>query len=330
MRRRDVSPEELARIIRLRQENASWLKIQRETGVPRRIAQRAHVQWGRSQAREELKAARKDVAAQAFRQHMESLITLAGSLVTSLRVPFLLADMEGNAEQFFSELWQQDLLKRRSYTSTDDLELHQPPGYPTLGDMQFESLENKLLFEALKVHTREEIRWGEVLDNRWTEARDNCAKVLHKFRLDTNVVVNNFLNQEREVNFMSRIKEEEDTRRNPVEQMAEAVLKAIWQGILEDKLGQDLVRMVSPQGSGQDIVKVRDETFLIFNNTGLAEKVIHICNLVANNLCKGDMVQQLSDGVHRMKKATEELREALNPVKLTPMILRTRCDLCPA
>ena len=328
MRRRDVSPEELARIIRLRQENASWLKIQRETGVPRRIAQRAHVQWGRSQAREELKAARKDVAAQAFRQHMEYLIRLAGSLVTSLSVPPSIAEMEKNAEQFFSELLQQDLLKRRSYMLTDDLELHQPPGYPTPGDMQFESLENKLLFEALKVHTREEIRWGEVLDNRWTEAKDNCAKVLHKLRLDTNVVVNNRVNQERETNFLQRVKEDSTEPDRVFDLMVKAAISAIWQGIREDNLEQNLVQMIS--SGGQGIVKVKDETFLIFKDTSLADKVTHICNLAVNNLCKGDMVQQFYREVRKMEKATEELRQMLNPVRLTPMILRTRCDLCPA
>ena len=37
-----------------------------------------------------------------------------------------------------------------------------------------------------------------------------------------------------------------------------------------------------------------------------------------------------SSEVRIMQKATEELRQMLNPVKLTPMILRTRCELCPA
>ena len=328
MRRRDVSAEELAKIISLRQENASWLKIQRETGVPRRIAQRAYVQWGRSQAREELKAARKDVAAQAFRQHMESLIRLAGSLVTRLSVSSVIAEMEKNADQVFSELLQQDLLKRWSYMSTDDLELHQPPGYPKLGDMQFESLENKLLFEALKVHTREEIRWEKVLDNRWKEARDNCAKVLHKFLLDTSVVVKNFLNQERETNFLQRVKEDSTEPDRAVELMVKAAISAIWQGIREDNLEQILVQMIS--SGGQGIVKVKDETFLIFKDTSLADKVTHLCNLVVNNLCKGDMVQQLYREVRKMEKATKELRQMLNPVRLTPIILRTRCDLCPA
>jgi hypothetical protein len=144
------------------------------------------------------------------------------------------------------------------------------------------------------------------------------------------VVVGNFLNQEREANFLQRVKEESVERGNAVEQMAKAVLSAIWQGIREDKPEQNLVRMVPPRSGGQGIVKVKDETFLIFNDTSLAEKVVYTCNLAVNNLRKGDMVKQLYPEVRNMEKATEKLREVLNPVKLTPIILRTRCDLCPA
>ena len=327
MRRRDVSAEELARIIRLRQENASWLKIQRETGVPRRIAQRAHVQWGRSQAREELKAARKDVAAQAFREHMESLITLAGALVTNLSVPPSIADVEKNSEQVFSELLEQDFFQRlgtiSGLTKEAYILLHH------VVDPQSYRCEKELLLKSLREHTREEIRWEDVLDNRWKEARDNCAKVLHKFLLDTSVVVNNFLNQERETNFLQRVKEDSTEPDRAVELMVKAAISAIWQGIREDNLEQILVQMISRSG-GQGIVKVKDETFLIFNDTSLADKVTDICNLAVNNLCKGDMVQQLYREVRKMEKATEELRQMLNPVRLTPIILRTRCDLCPA
>ena len=80
-------------------------------------------------------------------------------------------------------------------------------------------------------------------------------------------------------------------------------------------------------------MKSRDETVFRFfgdTNKGLVEKVTHICELAAKNLRKGAMVESLKGEVHTMKDATEKLREMLNPVKLTPMILRTRCDLCPA
>jgi hypothetical protein len=166
--------------------------------------------------------------------------------------------------------------------------------------------------------------------DEWGKARNKSVKVLDRLRKETSEVVGNFVNQEqeRQTNFLHRIKEESAERDKAVEQMAKAVLTGVWQGILEDKLGQNLVLFLS--SGDQGLVKVSNVTFLVFNDRSLAEKVTHICNLAVNNLCKADTVPQLRDEVHRMKKATEELREMLNPVKLTPMILRTRCDLCPA
>ena len=38
MRRRYVSDEELTQVIKLKQNGASWLRIENETGIPRRTA----------------------------------------------------------------------------------------------------------------------------------------------------------------------------------------------------------------------------------------------------------------------------------------------------
>lgn len=324
MRRRDLSDEELSRVIRLRQIGTSWLKIQAETGINRRTAKRAYEKWERSQSLQELKDARKEVAAVEFRYHIESLKSLGVFLAINSSVPS--SPNMTNAEQFFSQLWHQDLLQRFSYTD-------QPPLLKKW-DTQFSFRENELLFQSLQDHIRgEEGQWSAL--ERWKEACDNSAKVLGKLRKESRVVVTNFLKLERETNLLQIIKEK-SRERNPVERIAEAVLNAIWRDILEDKLGQNLVQMVLGGGGSQCMVKVGYETFFLFNDTTdttLAQKVTHICNLAVNNLEKGeksDMVKSLQNEVRIMKKASEELREMLNPVKLTPMILRTRCNLCPA
>jgi len=334
MKKKELSPIELKKVVELRQVDAKWTEIEHETKVERRVAKRAYEEWERDKKMREQEAARFRVAAEAFHEHLNDLIRLAGSLVTSLSVPPSIADMEKNAEQFFSELWEQDLLQRGPLSSLDigTGEVYTRLPRP-LVDRRFSILENELLFKCLQDHTRSEgVRW-EILEE-WKKARDNCAKIVPKLRKETSMketsVVDNFLNQEREANFLQRVKEESVESGNAVEQMAKAVLSAIWQGIREDTPAENLVRMVSPRGGAQGIVKVKDETFLIFNDTGLAEKVVHTCKLAANNLCKGEMVQQLHSEVRKMEKATEELRQMLNPVRLTPMILRTRCDLCPA
>ena len=146
-----------------------------------------------------------------------------------------------------------------------------------------------------------------------------------------------------------------------MKQIVEALLKQIWRAILRDKLdeegpsfltvwralagvwetaattyaeGPSFPTVLRSAGPPRDVVVMstheRVLTFSGETSKSLAEKVTHICNSVANNLRKGDMAQQLRREVGDMKRASDELREMLNPVKLRPMILRTRCDLCPA
>lgn len=331
MRRKHWSQEELDNVIRLRQAGTSWLRIQNETGIHRRTAKRAYEKWERSQSTDELKLARQEVAAAEFRTHMESLIRLAGSLVTNLRVPFLLADMEKNTEQFFSWLWQQDLLQRyiSSETQVNVYTMGDTQSF-RIGDPQSYRREKEMLFESLKVHTREEVRWNTL--DEWGRARDNCIKVLSKLRKAVQEVVDNFLNLEQKSNLVGRIKEE-SVDDKPIERMREAVLMSIWQGVREDKLDQELIRMVARSSETQGILKVGDKTLLRLNDRNSMEEALRICNLAVTNLSKGEkshIVESLQDEVRVLERATEALHEKLNPLRLTPMILRTRCDLCPA
>lgn len=337
MRRRNLSDEELKSVINLKRVGTSWVKIQAETGINRRTAKRAYEKWERSQTLQELKDARQEVAAKALFYHLNSLIILAGSLVTNLSIPFFLSDMEKNAEQFFPWLFEQDLLQRHILPET---QVHIFTMGETqcfyVGDAQSYRREKELLFESLKAHTREEVQWKDILDNRWEKARNDCAKIVPKLRKETSVVVNNSINQERETNFLQKIKEgsRED---DPAKQMVEVVLRDIWRDIRQDKLEEEgpWFQTIS-KGRGpyfEVYVKSRDENVLNFSGAtdkSLANKVTSICNLAANNLRRGEMVESLQNGVRIMKNAAEELREVLNPVRLTPMILRTRCDLCPA
>jgi len=300
------------------------------TGINRQTAKRAYEKWKHSQSPEVLRDARKDVAAGAFREHMNSLITLATSLVTNLRVPSS-PDMETNAEQFFRWLWQQDLLRHGVYFVVDQGDTY------TMGDPQsfyldnrFQFRTNELLFKSLQDHTRgEEVRW--IALEQWKGARDKYVKALTKLREETSVVVDNYIDQERQTNLLYKIKEgsRED---DPAKRITEAVLKAIWQRILEDRLEEESpsVETDSRSAAPNIVLRLGHEKFLEFTEKSIAERVTHICDLAVTNLGKGETVESLQNEVVTMKNAAEELCEMLNPVKLGPMILRTRCDLCPA
>jgi hypothetical protein len=336
MRRRDLSDQELDQVINLKRAGSSWVKIQRETGISRRTAKRAYDKWERGKSLEELKEARKDVAAQAFREHMESVITLAESLAANLGVPSSLREMEMNSQQFFSWLLEEDLLRRNMSSETQiQVWVGDSPRF-LVGDSQSYRREKQLLFESLKAHTRGEVRWEDILDNRWKKSRDKCATIVPKLGREISKVLKNLVNEKQQPNLLSNLNEA-SAGYDPMERIVEAVRMAIWQDILGDNLEQEGARFetISQAGGAAHAVCAKPRHGIQLEFTGetgkhLAEQVTSICNSAYHNLCKGDTVQQLYCEVLNMKKASEEIREVLNAVRLRPMILRTRCDLCPA
>ena len=79
--------------------------------------------------------------------------------------------------------------------------------------------------------------------------------------------------------------------------------------------------------------KLVDRSVPAYVDKDLFEKIAVILGQVAEEFCaerKGDIIQTLIDDVSGVKKAIVELEEMLNPLVLRPLILRTRCDLCPA
>lgn len=329
MRRRDVSPEELARVVNLRQIGTSWLKIQRDTGVPRRIAKRAYEDWGRSQSREELKAARKDVAAEEFRNHLSSLVKLAEVLVNVLngygipeptRPPI-------SAEDTLLNLWRSDIAgEYRAY----GLARVEPEEY-ICGPGSWGCLhQNQLLLKSLQSHTQEKVDWRML--EQWKKAWDECTRVQGVLRKEAHRMLSDILKQE--LGLAARIVKG-SREEGALDRMVNGVLHAVWQGILAGKLDQP--PLVEADGMGNEVTNVvfgedRRSLGLIFAESDLAKKVKDACIRVANNLSivkKEDMIK-LVDDVHGMKEVIDKLAEMLNPLMLRPQILHTRCDLCPA
>ena len=65
----------------------------------------------------------------------------------------------------------------------------------------------------------------------------------------------------------------------------------------------------------------------------LFEKIAPALRQAAEIFCierKEDIIQPLLGDVSRMNAVINALEEMLNPLVLRPLMLRTRCDLCPA
>jgi len=311
MRKRYVSDDELNQIIRLKQSGASWLKIQDQTGVPRRSAKQAYEDWQRSQSIEELKAARVDVAAEEFRKHVDLLINLAGSLASGLEVPKILT-LTMNAGEYL------DSLREKSYREIQGYNLSQ-----TIENRERQRFirEYHMLLKSLEYHTREKVHWQ--LLERWKEDWNRCAGHLGKLEKEASTIAANI--REEETNLIEDI-DNRSQQYNAAERMAESVLHAIWQNIADGTLDPEKPEIEFGFDSVDRIVTIPDEK-------DLYKKVAGILSQVAEAFCierKEDIIQPLLGDVSRMNEAISTLEEMLNPLVLRPLILRTRCDLCPA
>jgi len=311
VRKRFVSDNELNQIIRLKQSGASWLKIQDQTGVPRRSAKQAYDDWQRSQSIEELKAARVDVAAEEFRKHVDLLLKLADSIAVGLKVPET-PQVTMNADQFLESLWEKMYRELRNYQPGQSIEYRERWRFIR---------EYHMLLKSLEYHTREKVHWQ--LLERWKEAWDNCREHRNNFENEASTIAANIREEE------TKLIEDIDNRSqqyNAAERMAESVLHAIWQNIADGTLDPEKPEIEFGFDSVDRIVTIPDEK-------DLYKKVAGILSQVTEAFCierKEDIIQPLLGDVSRMNEAISTLEEMLNPLVLRPLILRTRCDLCPA
>jgi hypothetical protein len=321
MRRRFVSDKELRQIVKFKQAGASWLMIQQRTGVPRRSAKKAYEDWQQNQSMEELKAARVNVAGELFREHLNSLIKLARFLADHLTIPSSSIDTR-KADTFLSGLWETDIIGQLE---------PQRPSERDSRERGHIARQNQMLFTSLQEHTREKVRW-QVFDE-WRQAWDNCVQVSAELHKAAREVLGNFLNQDR--GLLNRVKV--GSKEDAMKRMVEGVLHLIWTSILADEPGGvfPLAEAVQRPDGTVDVVfgEGHLSLYLIFTQADPAGQAARICNGAVKNLCIGEkkgMVEMLASDIRQMKRAIEELDEMLNALVLRSMIVRTRCELCPA
>lgn len=330
MRKREITPVELKKIIELRHLGSNWTKIENVTNVERRAAKRAFIEWEHDQEVRKQDAVRFRVAAIALNQHFEDIIRIATALVTNLNVSHLLVDLEITSEQFFTSLWNKDLLNQYISPETGDISYS--------GDWETCRREQELLFDCLKVHTKDYIRW-DVLDIDWKNAKNRCSVIVPRLKKETAELVNESSFKENVAKFL-KMAEEKGSKIDPLKRVDEIMLKKAWQSIYWDTLGNKEPRFQLEIGGGKALIKSSDlhlvaptyEVVFTFNVTDkkIAEDLIEIFNAIVDTLLKKETVQGLYREIGNMKKIEKYLREMLNPVKLRPMIYNSRCELCPS
>ena len=316
MRRRYVSEQALNQVIKLKQGGASWLRIQNETGIPRRTAQKAYEEWEGAKSSEELKRARTAIE-EEFRKHMGDLTSLAQALVDSFYIPVPI-DRIKDANEVFENLWRKDIRKGRK-TVTGEKEERRVVR------------QNKMLYQALQEHTGEVVRWQAL--EEWKQAFSDYFEHCGALQKEVWNIIVNMLKQRAELK--DRIEAMSDGK-EIVESMVRGVVETLWRGIrggganLENihiqakSLGRGVTEISFGKEASLTAINIRDKD--------LGDEIAGFCRMVANNICNGKksyLLLKIADDMKEMEEAAGELERSLDELVLRPAILRTKCYLCP-
>ena len=334
MQRSKMTDKQRDEIVALRQTKAKWTEIQKKIGVDRRTAKREYENWERKQSAEGLQSVRKEVASDEFRAHMKSIIQLAVSLVSNLNVPLSIYDIK-NSEEFFIWFWSQDVLQINSSRNfQSDVSSSAYGRNFNIRDTRIDLDEKKLLYKSLRSHTGKDV-WN-ILDNDWKNATDKCAEKVLQLQSEAGKLASNYFKDAIPPGFLEKFKKS-TLEKDPVEELTKVMVNGIWRFIMQN-MKQAPLFVTAPYNNQIPMISLKfcDRTSaLLFTFNGpdgkyLAKIMEKQCNSAFRILTEQTKtVHELRVEVDNIKKASDTLRDKLNPLKLYPMILQTRCDLCP-
>lgn len=322
MKKIDVTEEQMERIIRMRERGVSWLQIQENTEVPRRVAQRAYREWERRRLADELKAVRRELAAEDFRKHRGYVIELAQETVEKIDISTLPV-LEGTAEAYLSSLLTTN---RWVVKEEEGVQVTGTVASRVLSDRQVKR-QNEMLFKSLKEHTSGKVRWGAY--EEWKSAWDDCSRAMDDLKEEIHHRLGGELETRPEL--MSGFVESgpEET----IKTLVDTVLKTLWRSSLSGNL-ERLTPAPGDPGQHRDYIITSiwegKHTFRIPWNTAVSRDILEDgLNRMVEELYAGETFRVIMDKVDSMNTAFSELEEALNQLRLAPLILATSCDLCP-
>jgi hypothetical protein len=301
MKRIEVTPGQMEQIIRLRERSISWVKIEDETTVPRRVAQRAYDEWRRQQLSKQLKEVRQSLAEEDMREHRRLLLEIASQLVSLIEIP-----KEENPEK---KLFKVNAKNQLEALWINDRWVEKPEGIKVYVSASEELIErqiqrrNEMLFDSLKEHTKGRVRWRA--KNEWEVAWDELKNDFEELETEIYRAVRETSVEIEEIKVF--------IEKSGPEKIYSFLDAWIRKSLISDKQVQQSIKQLTDLITGS---KSRKALAGIFNK--IAEDSIY-----------GDTAGRIKSNLVRARKASRELEESLDPLVLGPLILATRCQLCP-
>jgi len=326
-----VSPEVLNRIITLRQRGYSWVGIENDTGVPRRTAKRLYEQHEVKLLREEIRKARANIATEEMRDHIFRLVTVAEYVVDNLEIPSW-PRANTTATEFLELLWPRPLIFSKMLES-DAVQVVVAQDRARLASeskrVRRIIRQNKILFRSLEEHVRQGNKWQAF--EKWQKAWNSCRQITGELNKQAKEMIHNFLSLEEK---LKRDVENMGLANELVDKMANVVVNLIWNGTSDTRINETLSSWIVLTHGGDDFeawsLRLGNKRVFEVTYPRLQGKVAVICANTVNNLCKLEITTSVAGIKDDAEKAISQLEEDWDELRLRPLLLDTRCELCPA
>ncbi|MCK4786439.1 MAG: hypothetical protein KAV87_21960 [Desulfobacteraceae bacterium] len=318
MRRRHVSQEDRDTVVRLRKSGAGWLTIQEMTGIPRRTAKGVYNEWQKGQAAEEVITARRQVAAEAFKLHMRDLGALAQAISVNLTDPGL-NDMR-NGKQVLDSVLESNI---RVFADTESSFSF------TKRDAAATFRQNHILFDSLKQHTQSKVNW-DLLD-KWSAARDDWHSGREQLEVAVNGLVPDMVNRQSAGSVGSTLKQP-----GTADKIARGIIETTYYALVDNEF-EEPDKYIKAKGLQTSCAILfggdTSDTELVIEDTKVAVIIAVFCKNIVKELFtqkEPSLTWDMAASLARMRQAHNELTDKLDELRLTPVILQTKCDICPA
>jgi len=317
MRKIDLSEEQIQEIIVLRQRGTSWLGIEKITKVPRRAAQHRYAEWERHRISIDLSAARREFAREEYARHMELLTNLGDTFVAGITLPES-PEITSSAEDKLDRILDAEIPRPESVHSTERDEAKRTTN----------RRRNQRLLDALKEHSANEVPWQRL--EEWKTGWDALRSLLPRFGKEIDGALAYLLGEDPEA------KEDIDKYAkggSGVEAITKAVRKCPWRSMMKgDEKWAEAFSIRERVGDKEDLFELRcgDDQVAVFSSKDAAEHALKICRKVMGKAKALRVVKGLSEEVARVQEVVAEFEDKLDPLVLRPVILQTRCRICPA
>ncbi len=319
MKRVDLTDEQLQDVIRQRRAGLSWVKVEKATGVSRRVAQRAYREWEKARSIRELENVRVKVGEIEFEGHVDDLTRAARYFIDHRVVPDY-PSFARDADKHIESLMDQEIIVIPSEAGSGASEARLKAR---------NKRRNQLLLEALKQHTADIFDWRSLDD--WMEGWNTCHRVFPGVKNLITEKVNATFGRFPDVDSWFVINDKE---RKPLDILGEGIQDALWQGIVAGEVAEAMavISGESIELAGSEVLKITigKRTLIQKENRDAVPSLVDLCHDVIYDLWESGEVQEVAAAVKKMRSVVDEMEAVLEPLVLRPQILRTRCKLCPA